>query len=158
MKCTIISQPSNYVPCREKLWKYQEHIDSSLTGQPFIGKVGKTRKGEMLMPIHASVSSVTPSPPPPAPRPPHPNQFNPHFLPFEFATKFNPDTVHVVPFYPKSNFWIYAHKCWISWSGYLQPWQTIFIRVFLHVRIYHLAWFLKSMCRAGVNIILCTFI
>ena len=26
--------------------------------QPFIGKVGKTRKGEMLMPIHASVSSV----------------------------------------------------------------------------------------------------
>ena len=67
MKCTIISQPSNYVPCREKLWKYQEHIDSSLIGQPFIGKVGKTRKGEMLMHIHASVSSVTPSPPPPTP-------------------------------------------------------------------------------------------
>ena len=39
-------------------WKYQERIDTSLTGQPFIGKVGKTRKGEMLMPIHASVSSV----------------------------------------------------------------------------------------------------
>ena len=63
MKCTIIiSQPSNYVPCREQLWKYQEHIDSSLTGQPFIGKVGKIRKGEMLMPIHASVSSETPRP------------------------------------------------------------------------------------------------
>ena len=55
----------------------------------------------MLMHIHASVSSV---PPPP------PNQFNPHFLPFEFAAKFNPDTVHVVPFYSKSNFWIYAHN------------------------------------------------
>ena len=97
----IISQPSNYVPCREKLWKYQEHkqiIDSSLTGQPFIGKVGKTRKGEMLMPIHASVSSVTRNPQP-QPPPPTPNQFNPHFLPFEFAAKFNSDTVHVVPFY-----------------------------------------------------------
>ena len=61
----------------------------------------------MLMHIHASVSSVTPSPPHPHP---HPNKFNPHFLPFEFAAKFNPDTVHVVLFYPKSNFWIYAHN------------------------------------------------
>ena len=62
----------------------------------------------MRMAIHASVSSVSPRPPAPGPRPP--NQFNPHFLPFEFAAKFNPDTVHVVPFYPKSTFWIYANN------------------------------------------------
>ena len=87
-------------------WKYQECIDSSLTGQPFLGK--KQGKGKYL--YAPSCFSVVSNPQ----CPPSPNQFNPYFLPFEFAVKFNPITVHVVPFY-------------------LQPRQSIFIPVFLHI-------------------------
>ena len=73
-------------------WKYQERIDTSLTGQPFIGKVGKNKeRGNAYTHSCFSVFSNLQAP--------LPNQFNPHFL-----SKFNPDTVHVVAFYPKSTF------------------------------------------------------